>query len=72
MLPNPLRESSLIKNDVMQYKWPMIGQPLFTIGQNNCILAYHWSFVMHDVIFSEVLLPASPTRDNNAFVSVQG
>ncbi len=24
---------------------------IFTIDQNNCILAYHWSFLLNDVIF---------------------
>ena len=39
------------KNDVKQFKWPMIGCIHFTISQLKYKLAYHWSFVLNDVIF---------------------
>ena len=41
---------STIKNYVLQYKWPKIGQYTLYHWSIECILAYHWSFVLHDVI----------------------
>ena len=39
-----------IKNVVIQYKWPMIGQYEFLLPMVKYKLANHWSFVVYDVI----------------------
>ncbi len=41
----------LIKNGVIQYKWPMIDKYILKFTNGKCILAYHWSFVLYAVIF---------------------